>query len=86
MDDPRAPGTRSGRPRVYGETRIDLAKRAGQRRGWTTSIFDLYGKRAKKRYKTSWRCGGPSAGQSGWCWWRSRVDGWPSSAPTCQRP
>ncbi len=48
---PRVPGRR-GRPRVYGETRIDLAKRAGQRRGWTTSIFDLYGKRAKKRYKT----------------------------------
>ena len=32
--------------------RIDSAKRAGERRGWTTSIFDLYGKRAKKRYKT----------------------------------
>jgi hypothetical protein len=54
---PRAPGRR-GRPRVYGENRIDLAKRAGQRRGWATDWFDLYGKRTKKRYKTflaTWR-------------------------------
>jgi len=43
---------RRGRPRVYGEGRIDLAKRAGQRRGWETGTFELYGKRAKKRYKT----------------------------------
>ncbi|MGB2612440.1 MAG: hypothetical protein WBC80_25990 [Isosphaeraceae bacterium] len=47
----RTPGRR-GRPRVYTEGRIELAKRAGQRRGWTTGIFDLYGKQAKKRYKT----------------------------------
>jgi DDE superfamily endonuclease len=54
---PRVPGRR-GRPRIYGEGRIELAKRAGQRRGWTTEIFDLYGKRVKKRYKTfvaTWR-------------------------------
>jgi DDE superfamily endonuclease len=54
---PRVPGRR-GRPRVYGEARIDLAKRAGQRRGWATDWFDLYGKRTKKRYKTfvaTWR-------------------------------
>src|SRR3954452_1518174 len=31
---PRPPGRR-GRPRTYGEHRIDLAKRAGQRRGWS---------------------------------------------------
>jgi DDE superfamily endonuclease len=51
------PGRR-GRPRVYGEVRIDLAKRAGQRRGWATGWFDLDGKPAKKRYKTfvaTWR-------------------------------
>jgi hypothetical protein len=29
-----------------------LAKRAGQRRGWTTDLFELNSKRAKKRYKT----------------------------------
>ena len=57
---PRAPGRR-GRPRIYGESRIELAKRAGQRRGWSTGIFELYGKRAKKRYKTfvaTWRPAG----------------------------
>ena len=48
---PRVAGRR-GRPRIYGENRIDLAKRAGQRRGWTTEVFELYGKRVKKRYKT----------------------------------
>jgi hypothetical protein len=48
---PRRPGRR-GRPWNYGKGRIELAKRPGQRRGWTTGIFDLYGKRAKKRYKT----------------------------------
>jgi hypothetical protein len=34
---------RRGRPRVYGAHRIESAKRAGQRRGWTTSVFNLYG-------------------------------------------
>jgi hypothetical protein len=41
--------------------RIALAKRAGQRRGWTTEVFELYGKRAKKRYNTfeaTWRPAG----------------------------
>jgi hypothetical protein len=54
------PGRR-GRPRVYGEGRIDLAKRGGQRRGWTTGTFTLYGKPAVKRYKTfvaTWRPAG----------------------------
>ncbi len=57
---PRPPGRR-GRPRIYGEDRIDLAKRAGQRRGWSTGSFDLYGKRVRKRYKTflaTWRPAG----------------------------
>ena len=55
---PRPRPGRRGRPRVYGEHRIDLAKRAGQRRGWTTGTFDLYGKPTRKRYKTflaTWR-------------------------------
>ena len=57
---PRVAGRR-GRPRIYGENRIELAKRAGQRRGWTTEVFELYGKPAKKRYKTfvaTWRPAG----------------------------
>ena len=57
---PRAPGRR-GRPRIYGAGRMELAKRAGQRRGWSTGSFELYGKRAKKRYKTfvaTWRPAG----------------------------
>jgi hypothetical protein len=57
---PRRPGQR-GRPRIYGAGRIDLAKRAGQRRGWSTGVFDLYGGKAVKRYKTflaTWRPAG----------------------------
>jgi hypothetical protein len=38
----RPPGQR-GRPRIYGEQVIDLIKRAGQRRGWSTGVFTLYG-------------------------------------------
>jgi hypothetical protein len=58
-----------------------------QRRGWTTGVLDLYGKRARKRYKTfgSRRRGDWLEGRSGWCWWTSRVGGWPSFAPTCRR-
>jgi len=54
------PGTR-GRPRIYGEQRIDLAKRGGQKRGWVTTTFTLYGKPTAKRYKTfvaTWRPAG----------------------------
>jgi hypothetical protein len=47
-EDQRGPG----RPRIYGTERISLAKRAGQRRGWTTEAFTLYGERVVKRYKT----------------------------------
>jgi len=57
---PRRAGQR-GRSRIYGERRIDLAKRAGQRRGWVSGTFDLYGKPAVKRYKTfvgTWRPAG----------------------------
>lgn len=57
---PRRPGQR-GRRRVYGERRIDLAQRAGQRRGWATGAFPLYGKPTTKRYKTfvaTWRPAG----------------------------
>jgi len=57
---PRPAGQR-GRPRVYGEQRISLAKRGGQRRGWTRATFNLYGKRVEKTYKTfvaTWRPAG----------------------------
>lgn len=50
-----------GRPRKYGERRIELAKRAGQRRGWESGTFELYGKAVPKRYKTfvaTWRPAG----------------------------
>jgi hypothetical protein len=48
---PKPPGRRGPAP-TYGDRRIDLAKRAGQRRGWTTEEFTLYGERVTKRYKT----------------------------------
>lgn len=57
---PRPPHRR-GPNRTYGEHRIDLAKRGGQRRGWTTGTFALYGKAMTKRYKTfaaTWRPAG----------------------------
>src|SRR5439155_1738438 len=51
----------AGRPRVYGDARIDLAKRAGQRRGWERDTLTLYGQAVVKRYKTfvaTWRPAG----------------------------
>lgn len=50
-----------GRPRIYGRDRISLAKRGGQRRGWTAGEFTLYGESVTKRYKTflaTWRPAG----------------------------
>jgi hypothetical protein len=41
-----------GRPRIYGEERIDLAKRAGQKRGWLRGTFSLYGQLVDTTYKT----------------------------------
>jgi hypothetical protein len=55
--DQRGPG----RPRVYGTERISLAKRAGQRRGWSTETLTLYGVATVKKYKTflaTWRPAG----------------------------
>jgi len=50
---PVPPGQRRrGRPRTYGKKAISLAKRAGQRRGWQTETFQLYGVAVCKRYKT----------------------------------
>ena len=61
VPEPRREGQR-GRPPIYGRDRIDLAKRAGQRRGWTTGVFDLYGKPTAKRYKTFLATWGPVGG------------------------
>jgi hypothetical protein len=60
VPEPRPKGRR-GRPRISAARRIELAKRAGQRRGWTTGVFDLYGEKMVKRYKTllaTWRPAG----------------------------
>jgi hypothetical protein len=60
LPGPRPAGKR-GRPRTYGEDVIDLAKRGGQRRGWSSDTFDLYGEKVTKRYKTflaTWRPAG----------------------------
>jgi hypothetical protein len=51
LPGPRPAGKR-GRPRTYGEHVIDLAKRAGQRRGWSSDTFDLHGEKMVKKYKT----------------------------------
>jgi len=60
LPGPRPAGKR-GRPRTYGEDVIDLAKRGGQRRGWSSGTFELYGEKVAKRYKTflaTWRPAG----------------------------
>ncbi len=57
---PRPAGKR-GRPRVHGEHAISLAKRAGQKRGWSHGVFKLYDGTEVKRYKTflaTWRPAG----------------------------
>ena len=41
-----------GRPRKYGRNKISLAKRAGQKRGWSTLECTLYGRLVSKTYKT----------------------------------
>lgn len=43
---------RRGRPPKYGKERIDLAKRAGQKRSWQTIRCTLYGQEVAKTYKT----------------------------------
>jgi DDE superfamily endonuclease len=56
----RRPGQRGPLPR-YGKGRIDLAKRAGQKRGWQSLECLQYGKRVAKQAKTflaTWRPAG----------------------------
>jgi DDE superfamily endonuclease len=53
FDVPAEPKQRGrGRPRTYGPNKIDLAKRAGHRRGWQVGTFVLYGVEVTVRYKT----------------------------------
>jgi hypothetical protein len=55
------PAGRRGPAPTYGKDKVSLAKRAGQRRGWTAEAFTLYGERVTKRYKTflaTWRPAG----------------------------
>jgi hypothetical protein len=49
---PQAGQRRRGRPRQYGAQRISLALRAGQRGGWQTEQFTLYGRELTTRFKT----------------------------------
>ena len=51
LPEPKLPGRRGPAP-TYGKDVIDLANRAGQRRGWSTATFALYGVEVVKRYKT----------------------------------
>src|SRR6201991_833711 len=48
LPGPRPAGKR-GRPRTYGPDVIDLAKRGGQRRGWSTGTLTLYGAATVKK-------------------------------------
>jgi hypothetical protein len=60
LPGPRPAGKR-GRPRTYGPDKIDLAKRGGQRRGWSSETLTLYGVAVVKKYKTflaTWRPAG----------------------------
>ncbi|WZP01055.1 transposase [Isosphaeraceae bacterium EP7] len=52
------PAGKRGWLRTYGEGKIDLAKRGGQRRDWSSDTSDLYGDKEIKTYKTfqaTWR-------------------------------
>lgn len=60
LPEESAPGKRGRKP-TYGKQRIDLAKRAGQTRGWVEEEMVVYGELKKKRYKTflaTWRPAG----------------------------
>jgi SRSO17 transposase len=64
LPEPVQPEQRGpGRPRVYGQRRVSLAKRAGQKRGWQQVQCVQYGEEVTKTVKTflaTWRpAGGP---------------------------
>lgn len=79
----KRPKGRRGRRPLYGKGRIDLAKRAGQKRGWQQLECQQYGERVVKTIKTflaTWR---PAGGVSRVVLVRER-DGW--LAYFCTRP
>lgn len=51
-----------GRPRTYGQHKISLAKRMGQKRGWQTIDCHVYGRATTKSYKTFLATYGPVGG------------------------
>lgn len=51
-----------GRPRKYGPNKINLAKRAGHRRGWNTVACTVYGRATTKTCKTFLATYGPVGG------------------------
>jgi hypothetical protein len=52
FDVPETPKKKGrGRPRIYGENKIDLPKRAAHAKGWKTETMTLYGKKVEKKYK-----------------------------------
>lgn len=51
LPKPKKPGQR-GPQATYGTAAFDLAKRAGQKQGWQSDTFTLYGKQQRKKYKT----------------------------------
>ena len=61
LPEPKPPGRRGPAP-TYGQDVIDLAKRAGQRRGWSSDTFELYGEKVAKRYKTFLATSRPAGG------------------------
>ena len=57
----RQPKGKRGRPRVYGETKVDLGLRAANKRGWRQEEMTLYGAKVKKKHKwfeATWRVAG----------------------------
>jgi hypothetical protein len=82
---PRHPGRR-GRRRVYGERRIDLAKRAGSGGGGRPGRSPCTARRPPSGTRRSWRRGGRPAVRSGSSWWRNRPAGSRSFARTRRRP
>jgi hypothetical protein len=58
---PKPPGRREPAP-TDGDRRIERAKRAGPRRGWTSELFTRYGQPTRKRSKRFVATGRPAGG------------------------
>jgi hypothetical protein len=63
FDVPTPPKRRGrGRPRKYGPNRLSLSRKAAHRHGWQTEVFELYGRRVEKVYKTFLATYAPAGG------------------------